>query len=170
MTRGLQKDVLILSGGVSMGEYDLVGDVLKEAGVRIYFEKVALRPGKPVIFGKKDKTLIFALPGNPVASLVTFELFIYPAIRKLMGFSSLSRTTVAALLETDISTKRRRREFRPARCQWKENTWSVSPVEWHGSADLLATTKANCLLIIPEEAETLSKGQLIDIILLDNLC
>ena len=88
MTRGLQKDVLILSGGVSMGEYDLVGDVLKEAGVRIYFEKVALRPGKPVIFGKKDKTLIFALPGNPVASLVTFELFIYPAIRKLMGFSS----------------------------------------------------------------------------------
>ncbi|MCR4292649.1 MAG: molybdopterin molybdotransferase MoeA [Candidatus Kuenenia sp.] len=170
MTQGLQKDVLILSGGVSMGEYDLVGDVLKEAGVRIYFEKVALRPGKPVIFGKKDKTLIFALPGNPVASLVTFELFIYPAIRKLMGFSSLGRTTVAALLETDISTKRRRREFRPARCQWKENTWSVSSVEWHGSADLLATTKANCLLIIPEETEKLSKGQLIDIILLDNLC
>lgn len=170
MTRGLQKDVLILSGGVSMGEYDLVGDVLKEAGVRIYFEKVALRPGKPVIFGKKDKTLIFALPGNPVASLVTFELFIYPAIRKLMGFSSLGRTTVAALLETDISTKRRRREFRPARCQWKKNTWSVSPVEWHGSADLLATTKANSLLIIPEEAETLSKGQFVDIILLDNLC
>lgn len=170
MTQGLQKDVLILSGGVSMGEYDLVGDVLKEAGVRIYFEKVALRPGKPVIFGKKDKTLIFALPGNPVASLVTFELFIYPAMRKLMGFSSLGRTTVAALLETDISTKRRRREFRPAWCQWKENTWSVSLVEWHGSADLLATTKANCLLIIPEETETFSKGQLIDIILLDNLC
>lgn len=87
-----------------------------------------------------------------------------------MGFSSLCRTTVAALLETDISTKRRRREFRPARCQWKENTWSVSPVEWHGSADLLAMTKANCLLIIPEETEKLSKGQFVDIILLDNLC
>lgn len=166
--KGLQKDILILSGGVSMGEYDLVGDVLKELGVCIYFEKVALRPGKPVIFGKKDKTWIFALPGNPVASLVTFELFIYPAIRKLMGFSSLNRIVVKAVLKTDVSTKRKRREFRPAVYQWKESELSASPVEWHGSADLLATTKANCLLIIPEEVEKLSKGQLVDIILLDN--
>ncbi|HHT9111309.1 MAG TPA: molybdopterin molybdotransferase MoeA, partial [Candidatus Brocadiaceae bacterium] len=72
MRRGLNKDILILSGGVSMGEYDLVGDVMKDLNTHIYFEKVALRPGKPVIFGKKDKTFIFALPGNPVASFVTF--------------------------------------------------------------------------------------------------
>ena len=165
--RGLQKDILILSGGVSMGEYDLVGDVMKDLNTQIYFEKVALRPGKPVIFGKKDKTLIFALPGNPVASFVTFELFIYPAIRKMMGFSTLHRTTVKASLEVEILVKRKRREYRPALLRTHNNQWFVSPVEWHGSADLLSTTRANCLLIVREDAEKLSVGQLVDVILLD---
>jgi molybdopterin molybdotransferase len=165
--RGLQKDILILSGGVSMGEYDLVGDVMKDLGVEIYFEKVALRPGKPVIFGRKDKTLFFALPGNPVASFVTFELFIYPAIRKMMGFTTLHRPVVKTLLETEILVKRRRREYRPAFLRMQDNTWFVSPVEWHGSADLLATTRANCLLIIREDAEKLAERQLVDVIVLD---
>ena len=167
MHRGLQKDILILSGGVSMGEYDLVGDVMKDLKAHIYFEKVALRPGKPVIFGKMDKTLIFALPGNPVASFVTFELFIYPAIRKMMGFSTLHRTTLKASLEVEILVKRKRREYRPAFLRMQNNTWVVTPVEWHGSADLLATTRANCLLIVREDAEKLSTGQLVDVILLD---
>ncbi|HHT9130500.1 MAG TPA: molybdopterin molybdotransferase MoeA [Candidatus Brocadiaceae bacterium] len=165
--RGLNKDILILSGGVSMGEYDLVGDVMKDLGTHIYFEKVALRPGKPVIFGKKDKTLIFALPGNPVASFVTFELFIYPAIRKMMGFTTLNRTTLKASLDTEILVKRRRREYRPAFLRLQDNAWFVSPVEWHGSADLLSTTRANCLLIVREDAEKLAKGQLVDVVLLD---
>jgi len=167
MHRGLQKDILILSGGVSMGEYDLVGDVMKDLNTHIYFEKVALRPGKPVIFGKKDKTFIFALPGNPVASFVTFELFIYPAIRKMMGFSTLHRTTLKASLEVEILVKRKRREYRPALLRMYNNQWFVSPVEWHGSADLLSTTRANCLLIVREDAEKLSVGQLVDVILLD---
>ena len=167
MRRGLRKDILILSGGVSMGEYDLVGDVMKDLKAHIYFEKVALRPGKPVIFGKMDKTLIFALPGNPVASFVTFELFIYPAIRKMMGFSTLHRTTLKASLEEEILVKRKRREYRPAFLRMQNNTWVVTPVEWHGSADLLATTRANCLLIVREDAEKLSTGQLVDVILLD---
>ncbi|HHT9114851.1 MAG: molybdopterin molybdotransferase MoeA [Planctomycetes bacterium] len=167
MHRGLQKDILILSGGVSMGEYDLVGDVMKDLNTQIYFEKVALRPGKPVIFGKKDKTFIFALPGNPVASFVTFELFIYPAIRKMMGFTTLHRTTVKASLEVEILVKRKRREYRPALLRMHDNQWFVSPVEWHGSADLLSTTLANCLLIVREDAEKLSVGQLVDVILLD---
>ncbi|MBI2472840.1 MAG: molybdopterin molybdotransferase MoeA [Planctomycetes bacterium] len=165
--RGLQKDILILSGGVSMGEYDLVGDVMKDLNTQIYFEKVALRPGKPVIFGKKDKTFIFALPGNPVASFVTFELFIYPAIRKMMGFTDLHRTTLKASLEVEILVKRKRREYRPALLRMHNNQWYVSPVEWHGSADLLSTTQANCLLIVREDAERLAVGQLVDVILLD---
>jgi molybdopterin molybdotransferase len=167
MRKGLQKDILILSGGVSMGEYDLVGDAMKDLGTSIFFEKVALRPGKPVIFGKKDKTLIFALPGNPVASFVTFELFIRPAIRKMMGFADLYRTTVKASLETEIHVKRKRREYRPASLHMQNNMWFVSPVEWHGSADLLATTRANSLLIVREDAEKLVKGQLVDVVLLD---
>ncbi|OGS69681.1 MAG: hypothetical protein A3F91_11625 [Flavobacteria bacterium RIFCSPLOWO2_12_FULL_35_11] len=167
MGRGLQKDILILSGGVSMGEYDLVGDVMKDLNTQIYFEKVALRPGKPVIFGKKDKTFIFALPGNPVASFVTFELFIYPAIRKMMGFTTYHRTIFKASLETEILIKRKRREYRPAFLRMQNNAWVVAPVEWHGSADLLSTTRANCLLIVREDAEKLSVGQLVDVILLD---
>ena len=165
--RGLQKDILILSGGVSMGEYDLVGDVMKDLKTLIYFEKVALRPGKPVVFGKKDKTFIFALPGNPVASFVTFELFIYPAIRKMMGFTPIHRTTLKASLETEILVKRKRREYRPAFLRMQNTQWLVSPVEWHGSADLLATTRANCLLIVREDAEKLALGQLVDVIPLD---
>lgn len=167
MRKGLQKDILILSGGVSMGEYDLVGDVMKDLNTHIYFEKVALRPGKPVIFGKKDRTFIFALPGNPVASFVTFELFIYPAIRKMMGFSVLHRTTVKVSLEAEILVRRKRREYRPALLRMHNNQWQVSLVEWHGSADLLSTTRANCLLIVREDAEKLSKGQLVDVVLLD---
>ena len=167
MRKGLQKDILILSGGVSMGEYDLVGDVMKDLSTHIYFEKVALRPGKPVIFGKKDNTFIFALPGNPVASFVTFELFIYPAIRKMMGFTAFHRTTVKASLEVEILVKRKRREYRPALLRMHNNQWHVSPVEWHGSADLLSTTRANCLLIVREDAEKLSKGQLVDVVVLD---
>ncbi|MFO0793084.1 MAG: gephyrin-like molybdotransferase Glp [Candidatus Brocadiaceae bacterium] len=167
MCRGLNKDILILSGGVSMGEYDLVGDVMKDLNTHIYFEKVALRPGKPVIFGKKDRTFIFALPGNPVASFVTFELFIYPTIRKMMGFSTLHRTTVKAIVETELLVKRKRREYRPAHLSTQNNQWHVSPVEWHGSADLLSTTRANSLLIVREDAEKYAAGQLADVIVLD---
>ncbi len=167
MRRGLEKDIIILSGGVSMGEYDLVGDVMKDLNTHIYFEKVALRPGKPVIFGKKDKTFIFALPGNPVASFVTFELFIYPAIRRMMGFADIHRDTLKASLETEILVRRKRREYRPAFIRTQNGTWLVSPVEWHGSADLLATTRANCLLIVREDAEKLATGQLVDVIPLE---
>ncbi len=161
--RGLKKDILIMSGGVSMGEYDLVGEVMKDINTRIYFEKVALRPGKPVIFGRKDDTLIFALPGNPVASFVTFELFIYPAIRKMMGFTAMHRNMVKAFLDTEIVVKRKRREYRPALFRTQDNVSYVSPVEWHGSADLLSTTRANSLLIVREDVEKYAVGHLIDV-------
>ncbi|HJW85775.1 MAG TPA: gephyrin-like molybdotransferase Glp [Candidatus Brocadiaceae bacterium] len=164
--RGLKKDVLIMSGGVSMGEYDLVGEVMKDINTHIYFEKVALRPGKPVIFGRKDNTLIFALPGNPVASFVTFELFIYPAIRKMMGFTAIHRNMVKAALDTEIVVKRKRREYRPAFFRTQDNVSYVSPVEWHGSADLLSTTRANSLLVVREDVEKYAVGQLIDVMLL----
>ncbi len=164
--QGLKKDILIMSGGVSMGEYDLVGEVMKDINTHIYFEKVALRPGKPVIFGRKDNTLIFALPGNPVASFVTFELFIYPAIRKMMGFTAIHRNMVKAALDTEIVVKRKRREYRPALFRTQDNVSYVLPVEWHGSADLLSTTRANSLLVVREDVEKYAVGQLIDVMLL----
>ena len=119
-----------------------------------------------MIFGRKDDTLIFALPGNPVASFVTFELFIYPAIRKMMGFTTIHRNMVKAALETEIIVKRKRREYRPALFRTQDNVSYVSPVEWHGSADLLSTTRANSLLIVREDVEKYAVGQLIDVMLL----
>lgn len=164
---GLKKDILILSGGVSMGDYDLVGDVLKEFGIDVFFEKVALRPGKPTLFGKKGDTLVFALPGNPVATFVTFELFVYPAIRKMMGSQTPHRPVVKATLEGDYASKKKRAEYRPSFIRQSETGLSVSPVEWHGSADLLSTTNANCLLIVKEDSGKLEAGQLVDVMILE---
>ena len=162
--KGLKKDILILSGGVSMGEYDFVGDVLKDFGVKIFFEKVALRPGKPTVFGKKDDKLIFGLPGNPVSTLVTFELFVRPCIKKMMGFPFHENPVLHAELEKEITVKKKRREYRPAFLRQIGCKWMVSPIEWHGSGDLFSTTKANCLLIIKESVGRLNIGESVEVI------
>ncbi len=166
--KGLKKDILILSGGVSMGEYDLVGGVLKDLGITILFEKVALRPGKPTVFGKIGDKVIFALPGNPVSTMVTFELFVRPAIKKMMGFKTYHNRIFLAELERDISMKKKRREFRPALLRYVENKWVVVPVDWHGSGDLFSTTKANCLLIIREDVEKHGTGDMVEVMLMDD--
>ncbi|MFQ5963969.1 MAG: gephyrin-like molybdotransferase Glp [Candidatus Scalinduaceae bacterium] len=168
--KGFKKDILILSGGVSMGEYDLVGEVLRDNGVKIFFEKVALRPGKPTVFGKKDDTLIFALPGNPVSTFVTFELFVRPSIKKMMGFQFYENSVLYAEVEKEIKVKRKRREYRPAFLRYVDRTWKVSPVGWHGSGDLFSTTKANCLLIIRESVEKLDYGDSVEVMLIDSFC
>ena len=166
---GLKKDVLILSGGVSMGDYDLVGRALEDMKVEIFFEKVSLRPGKPTLFAKKGSTHIFALPGNPVATFVTFELFVYPAIRKMMGLSSFKRPVIKATLETDYIAKKKRTEYRPAYISLCDGKFRVKPVNWHGSGDLLSITHANCLLIVPEDAENMQSNQDVNVMLLSGL-
>ncbi|MFN3467528.1 MAG: molybdopterin-binding protein, partial [Candidatus Brocadiales bacterium] len=143
--------------------------VLKELGVNLFFEKVAMKPGKPIVFGKHYKTAVFALPGNPVAAYVSFELFVRPAIRKMMGFTQLSRTAVKAQLETPLRTRGERREFRPAWLRMEDGRFFASAVEWHGSADLLGTTRGNSLLIVPEGKESLSAGQEVEVMLTGEL-
>ena len=167
--KGLKKDILILSGGVSMGEYDLVGGVLRDLGVKIFFEKVALRPGKPTVFGMKGDKLIFALPGNPVSTFVTFELFVKPCIKKMMGFTSYGHPILQAELEKDIKIKKKRREYRPALLRQEGFRWKVSLVDWHGSGDLFSITRANCLLIIRESVEKLNAGDTVEVMLTDGL-
>lgn len=167
--KGLKKDILILSGGVSMGEYDLVGGVLLDLGVKIFFEKVALRPGKPTVFGMKGDKLVFALPGNPVSTFVTFELFVKPCIKKMMGFTSYGHPILQAELEKDIKIKKKRREYRPALLRQEDSGWKVSLVDWHGSGDLFSITKANCLLIIRESVEKLNAGDMVEVMLTDGL-
>ena len=167
--KGLRKDILILSGGVSMGEFDLVGGALQDLGVKIFFEKVALRPGKPTVFGMKGDKPVFALPGNPVSAFVTFELFVKPCIKKMMGFTSYGHPIMHAELERDIKIKKKRREYRPALLRQEGSGWKVSLTDWHGSGDLFSTTKANCLLIIRESVEKLNAGDMVEVMLIDGL-
>ena len=167
--KGLRKDILILSGGVSMGEYDLVGEVLRDFGVKIFFEKVALKPGKPTVFGKKDDKLVFALPGNPVSTFVTFELFVRPCIRKMMGFPFYNNPTVYAELEKEIRSNKERREYRPAFVRQMGHKWLVSPIGWHGSGDLFSITNANCLLIVKESVGKLKTGDTAEVMLTDRV-
>ena len=110
------------------------------------------------MFGMKGDKLIFALPGNPVSTFVTFELFVKPCIKKMMGFTSYGHPILQAELEKDIKIKKKRREYRPALLRQEDFRWKVSLVDWHGSGDLFSITKANCLLIIRESVEKLNAG------------
>ncbi|MCP4363734.1 MAG: molybdopterin molybdotransferase MoeA [Planctomycetes bacterium] len=163
LKKGLRRNIVLLTGGVSLGEYDIVVDVLQDAGVEIFFHKVALRPGKPIVFGRTKQTLVFGLPGNPVATYVNFELFVRPAIRRMMGFQDAQRMVIKAELEVDIARKRTRREYRPACLRMDSGKFYVAPVEWHGSADLLGATRGNSLLILPEDKSPLSSGDEVDV-------
>lgn len=147
---GLRADVLILSGGVSAGKLDLVPGVLQAAGVRGHFHKVHLKPGKPVFFGTgPGGTAVFGLPGNPVSSLICFELFVRPAVRRLAALSDPLPAPVTATLVEDCPHRSDRPTYYPARLAWENGGWRVRAVAWLGSADLRALTRANALLLFP---------------------
>ncbi len=146
---GLQADVLILSGGVSAGKRDLVPDVLHAAGVVAHFHKVEMKPGKPVYFGTRDRTLIFGLPGNPVSSLVCFELFVRPALRRLRGHAAAGPRLVDALLLEDFAYKTDRPTYHPARLETTAQGYRVRAVPWFGSADLRGLLQANAAVVLP---------------------
>lgn len=149
--QGLKYDILILSGGVSVGEYDIVAKVLQELGVKILFNKVAIKPGKPFVFGIKNKHLVFGLPGNPVSCFVITEVFIRPALAELTGNQSLIRPVIQARLSTPFHKVSDRVQYIPAKYTLGKDDLSdsVEPVNWHGSADQAALTRANAFIIIP---------------------
>src|SRR5712671_3632859 len=111
---GLEADVLLLSGGVSAGKLDLVPGVLQELGVQAHFHKIHMKPGKPLFFGTKQQTLIFGLPGNPVSSHICFELFVRPALCRLMGDSRAEPRTIPARLKREHRHKSDRPTYHPA--------------------------------------------------------
>ena len=116
--QGLREEILVLSGGVSMGKYDLVESVLKGMGAEFYFDAVAIRPGKPAVFGRCRNTLIFGLPGNPVSTMVTFQLFVVPAIDVLSGASPRSLPFLEATLSESVKEKSGLTHFLPAQLAW----------------------------------------------------
>jgi molybdopterin molybdotransferase len=147
--QGLEADILVLSGGVSMGKYDLVESVLKTLGAEFYFDAVAIRPGKPAVFGRCRNTLVFGLPGNPVSTMVTFQLFVIPAIDILSGAPARPLPLLNATLAEAITEKPNLTHFLPAHLTWSDGAPQVRALPWQGSGDISTLAHANCFLVVP---------------------
>jgi molybdopterin molybdotransferase len=153
---------------VSVGDYDYVKIVLTEMSAEIKFWKVSMRPGKPIAFAmvpvKKGSALggeakpVFGMPGNPVSSMVCFEVFVRPAILKMLGQNINSRKEVEAVLEEDIKKKKGIRYFLRGQTAWKDGAYVTRTTGPQGSGILRSMALANSLIMLPEEAEVIEKG------------
>jgi len=186
LARASAADLLLITGGVSAGKFDLVEPALIRAGARLHFTGVRIQPGKPLVFGEmrhrsttlnqnqnraKRRCTVFGLPGNPVSSAVTFLLFAAPVVAALAGRSAHSsslafgpRFALARLTE-NVKTKTGLTRFLPAACTFAGHTPEVALVPWQGSGDLAAMARANCFLVVPEDADRLRAGSTVRILL-----
>jgi molybdopterin molybdotransferase len=166
--RALDADMLILSGGVSVGKYDLVEKALQDLGAEFFFDAVAVRPGKPAVFGWCCGKPVFGLPGNPVSTMVTFELFVVPAIELLTGFAPHPLPFFKAKLAHPISEKGDVAHFLPARLTWPSGETGGDPkvevVLWEGSGDIGAVVRGNCFLVIHTSRTQLEAGEWVDVL------
>ncbi|MFD8796461.1 molybdopterin molybdotransferase MoeA, partial [Streptomyces vinaceus] len=172
----IRADLLVTTGGVSVGAYDVVKEALTSVGTaddeadggRMDFRKLAMQPGKPQGFGTigPDHTPLLALPGNPVSSYVSFELFVRPAIRALMGLPDVSRPSVRAVLEADkaLGSPAGRRQF--LRGKYDAATGTVSPVGGSGSHLIAALAHADSLMVVPEDVTSVEPGAELEVVLL----
>jgi molybdopterin molybdotransferase len=165
ISSGLREPVLVLSGGVSMGKYDLVETVLKDLGAEFYFDAVAIRPGRPAVFGKCGDTFVFGLPGNPVSTMVTFELLVVPAIDLLSGAPARDLPFVEAHLAAPLNEKPGLTHFLPARVDWRGTTPEVRALQWQGSGDIAALVRANCFLVVAADRTQVQIGETMPILL-----
>lgn len=153
-------DIVLLTGGVSMGDYDEVPAVMKKAGVNILFDRIAVQPGKPTTFGVHDAALVFGLPGNPVSSFIQFEIFVRPMILRAMG---VDKPVAEIKFKLSVAYKRkrtRRMAWVPVRLA-NDNT--VAPVEYHGSAHINALPGAWGIMKVPVGVSEIKKGEIVDV-------
>jgi molybdopterin molybdotransferase len=162
----LKCDIVVSSGGVSVGDYDLVKTTMDKLGNDMMFWKVAMKPGKPLAFGKIGDTPIFGLPGNPVSSFVSFEQFVRPSIRKAIGCADLFPQTVQAKLTRTIHKKAGRLHFLSSSVSWVDGEYTVTPAGEQGSGILKSAANANGLLVFPLEASELAEGERVTVQLL----
>ena len=155
---GLDCDIILTSGGVSVGDYDLVKVILAKIGTNIKFWKIAMRPGKPLVFGTFNDKLVFGLPGNPVSSMVSFEIFVRPAILKMLGQKNDERKEVEAVVGEDIKKKPGFRYFLRANTSWKQGMYWTKTTGPQGSGILKSMALANSLIILPEDKHFIKKG------------
>ncbi|HEY4740770.1 MAG TPA: gephyrin-like molybdotransferase Glp [Candidatus Acidoferrales bacterium] len=161
--RGLREDALVLSGGVSMGKYDLVENILLEAGAEFYFDGVAIRPGRPAVFGICKDKLVFGLPGNPVSAIVTFELLVTPAIDVLSGAAPRPLALFRAKVTHDLNEKPGLAHFLPAKMKFTDDGPTVEALRWQGSGDVVALVDANCFIVVGTTQEHISAGDWVDV-------
>jgi molybdopterin molybdotransferase len=166
ITKGLQADLLLLAGGVSAGKYDLVEQVLAEFKAEFFFTGADIQPGRPVVFGAVAKALyFFGLPGNPVSTMVTFELFARPLLEALAGMVPRKVVFLAAKLKTAIKTKPGLKRFLPAVLSGEFEYPEVELVRWQGSGDIAATARANCYIVIPPDRDLIPEGEWVPLLL-----
>jgi molybdopterin molybdotransferase len=167
-------DMLLISGGVSAGKFDLVEPVLAGLGARFHFTGVRIQPGKPLVFGELPRTgsaplTLFGLPGNPISSAATFLLFASAVLRALAGAQPIPTQFAAAQLSRDAKGKPNLTRFIPAAVtsdRLSGNLPQVAPVPWQGSGDLAAFARANCFIVVPEGADRLPAGDIARILLI----
>ncbi len=168
LKHGLAYDVLLVSGGSSVGVHDHVRPTLAELGVDMHFWRVEMRPGHPVAFGTRGESLVFCLPGNPVSSMVCFEQFVVPAVRRMMGHRSLFRRTVVARLTHAVKHRPGRAEFiRVTLAQDAAGSLLATSTGSQSSGDLTSMARADGLLVVPEGSQGLAAGDAAPVQLLD---
>lgn len=161
-----RSSIVILSGGVSVGDYDFTKPALRELGAEIYFERVALRPGKPTVFAKLNDCFIFGLPGNPVSVAVTFYLFARTALMQMQNARNVELKKVFAVSQKKLKSAKERDSYLPAKLVFNENAQlSVETLKWGGSSDFAAFSRADCLVFVPQNT-VIEAGQIAEIILL----
>jgi len=171
---GLAADLLLITGGVSMGKYDLVEAVLAEMQAEFLFTGALVQPGKPVVFGRVPAPnasgsgcapkLFFGLPGNPVSTMVTFDLFARPIIHALSGMAPQPLLFLQANLKAEVRTKPGLTRFLPAALTGEFEHAEVEVIPWRGSGDMAAAARANCYLVIPPDREQIAAGERISVL------
>ena len=182
ITEGLKSDLLLLAGGVSMGKHDLVEQVLLGFGADFYFTGAKIQPGKPIVFGSCGRakpvlsersesqgvpdrhTYFFGLPGNPVSTMVTFELFVWPMIEAFSGAKPKPLVFLRARLKSQVPTKTGLKRFLPAALSGEFENAEVELVQWQGSGDVSALAMANCYLVVPPDRETIAAGEWVPVL------
>ncbi len=164
ITQGLKQEMLVLSGGVSAGKYDLVEKVLRDLGADFHFDSAAIRPGKPTVFAICQNKPVFGLPGNPISTMVTFELFASLAIQLLSGAEAKPLAFLEARLGESLQEKAGLAHFLPARLDWPDGVPTAKPIRWQGSGDLAAAAKSNCFLYIPSDRSVFPVGGIVSVL------
>ena len=167
LRRGLEYDVLLVSGGTSVGVHDYVRPTIEALGAQMLFWRVAMKPGHPVAFGKVGEKIIFGLPGNPVSSMVCFEEFVVPALRRMMGHARTHRRTIEARLTHNVKHQPGRTEFIRVLLAKEPGGYAATSTGAQGSGMLLSMARADGLAVMPADSAGLTAGSMVEVQLLD---